>query len=834
MADASGAVGDGRSVDELTQIEQKAAALPVVRAAVQSLVTAVDFVERICLWANASEARSGLVNWIDPEVTVPEYIAIRDSAISDVLQASGPYTPGLAAKRKYYREQVTRFVAAVKYAAREWALDSLARETQRVFQLLTSTRPRIADLCRVARAVRARVDATRVVTLLGKSYKVPSFVAPTMTVDQAREVVGEVRTDGTISKRLRRQFYMSALRDGPRDTGGTRGEVGAYENLLTLMTHPRGVDIVDAFATSAEAGWKLASDLMSDSFTAIANLQGDLRTDETLVWRFPPAVSAGVARLGLKNRAGVTRFALAWGGSRKSKLDQALEIGGNCLFVLDLVGGPLGGAVSEILNFVLAAIGTAVSFMRDVEQDQAAAATAFAERSERLSEGSKKTGTVLQGLAAIVAGLALPGAVGKITGRKSNKAVQLGGRIEGRAPVAEVDPRGISYDSRLTRPVESTERGLTRDAIEPRASRRADMHAAGPLEPGERDLAKRLTLENADSAEKRALPGPIDPVDSTERGITRNTVESKPKPKAKQGSKKREPAPVSAHATSEESVGGRPQGGKSQIGDSERSSVGGRDADRALVGEPAVPPPEPVKRTSWRNDEWGKLQKKLSEELNDKELEIATEKAARVPDEVRLKAVSARLAAARKVGDVREIARLEKELVPAMDEVKKFTIDTLNLERLDLKKALNAKPQDYLDALTSTASRREAYKLVREGPLDGAFRPSAHVRWVEHVYPRSKIFDTPGFLELRWEQQVFLFNLGKNLKLVPAPFNLRRGTREYRSLLPSFWDQYFKSETDFHAFVRLEAEVEANIDRLVRNPKSPSLWKNEFGYRGSF
>src|SRR5262249_55063562 len=133
----------------------------------------------------------------------------------------------------------------------------------------------------------------------------------------------------------------------------------------------------------------------------------------------------------------------------------ALEIAGNALFVLDLVGGPLGTAVSDILNFVLATIGTAVSFLRDVEQDQAAAATAFAERSERLSKGSNKIGTELQGLAAVAAGLAVPGAVTKIVGRRTTEVIKL---PVGNKPLRRVgelhDPRigtrGIGGDASKT------------------------------------------------------------------------------------------------------------------------------------------------------------------------------------------------------------------------------------------------------------------------------------------------------------------------------------------------------------------------------------------------
>jgi hypothetical protein len=445
------------SVAELSPATKRELATErAARASHESFEAAVAFLERVFLRASTTRYVN-LARWIDPKINDPEYVAVRDSVISDVMQDGGVYKPGLQAKRDYYREQVERFVPIVEEAARAWALESIGTQTQRLFRLLTTTKPRVNELTKAARRVRATVDATRVVTIAGRSYPVATFVLPTMTGDEARESTGQAGTGGTVATRIRRMSYMYLLRAGPAAEGAkpSSAQVEVYSNLLTLMAHPRGVDIVDAYAKSAEAGWQLTSDLASETFTSIVKLQGDLVSDRTLVWRFPPAISAGVARLGLRNRAGITQFALAWGTSRKGKLEEALEIAGNALFVLDLVGGPLGTAVSDILNFVLASIGTAVSFLRDVEQDQAAAATAFAERSERLSKGSNKIGTVLQGFAAVAAGLAVPGAVTKIVGRRTTEVIKLpvGNERLGRAGELHdprIGTRGIESDASKT------------------------------------------------------------------------------------------------------------------------------------------------------------------------------------------------------------------------------------------------------------------------------------------------------------------------------------------------------------------------------------------------
>ena len=129
--------------------------------------------------------------------------------------------------------------------------------------------------------------------------------------------------------------------------------------------------------------------------------------------------------------------------------------------MLDLVGGPLGAAVSDVLNFVLAAIGTAVSFLRDVEQDQAATATAFAERSERLSQGSNKIGTILQGFAAIAAGLAVPGAVSKIVGRRSTQVARLPAPTERVVPMRDLpDPSGVTTSAGKRESVDVVDRAV--------------------------------------------------------------------------------------------------------------------------------------------------------------------------------------------------------------------------------------------------------------------------------------------------------------------------------------------------------------------------------------
>ena len=418
---------------------------------------AIDFLEQVFLRASSSRYGYRLERWIDPKVTDREYIAARDSVISDVIQSGAVPIEGLNAKRDYYDQQIQRFVPVVGKAARTWTLTNLNRQTHAIYRLVITTRPRIDALHTAARAVRRTVDAD-------------TFVLPTMTSDEAREATGETRTGerrtaSAIVERLRRLSYMYALRSGPVVPPKTKPkpeQVAAYSNLLSLMAHPRGVDILDAFAKAPKKGWDLTSELFSESLVSIVELQGKLATDEDLVWRFPPAIAAGVASLGLKNRTGITQFALAWGASRKTKLEEALEIAGNALFVLDLAGGPLGAAVSEVISFVLEVIGSAVSFLRDVEQDQAAASTAFAARSERLSHGSNKLGTILQGVAAVTVGLLVSGSVlRKIVGERRppiRRGAPAPQRTSPSPPVA--DARAVANKQKVRTTAEELDRAV--------------------------------------------------------------------------------------------------------------------------------------------------------------------------------------------------------------------------------------------------------------------------------------------------------------------------------------------------------------------------------------
>jgi hypothetical protein len=304
------------------------------------------------------------------------------------------------------------------------------------------------------------------------------YVLPVLSQEEHAEIVNKSGHEkGIVETRIRRSMYMHLIGDRApsRRPAGTAGTSPVYDLLFRLMVHPRGVDIVDAYACSPARGWAAASAEITDSLAAIAKVSGDLVRNQIMIWRFPTAVAAGVASLGFAAGPGLTKIALAWGETQKTWLESAIESAMNALFVLDLLGGPIGAAISEVSNIILAAVGAAVSLLSDVEQDQAASATSFGEKSERLSTGGRGLATILEGVVSIAAAAAptvlsvavrraragkkLADAVGNIARQEASA-----GRAAGELAGSSERTAASAADHRLTRRPET-------GAIEAKAAR---------------------------------------------------------------------------------------------------------------------------------------------------------------------------------------------------------------------------------------------------------------------------------------------------------------------------------------------------------------------------
>ncbi|SFH98767.1 eCIS core domain-containing protein [Bradyrhizobium sp. cf659] len=142
----------------------------------------------------------------------------------------------------------------------------------------------------------------------------------------------------------------------------------------------------------------------------------------------------------------------------------------------------------------------------------------------------------------------------------------------------------------------------------------------------------------------------------------------------------------------------------------------------------------------------------------------------------------------------------------------------LELQKQQAKDLINATGADYLKALTDAACKRKEYTEVKAGGKDEVFGTTGLDLEVDHVYPRSKIFEIPGFEKLSWEQQVKIFNYRKNLKLIPAEVNSSRGNMPYKDWARNNPSSYAKNEAAMKNLSALETTMEAEIVNLIKNP----------------
>ena len=370
------------------------------------------------VYAAADQAGYGRsLEWVDPGSRSDQ----RPSILSKAYTAPGFWPAGtLASRQRDYEEATKSLVPLIHKASLQWAGAALGRQDSMLGGLafrVDSRREQLHDA-----AAKAKKDAKQA-------------FSKEMSREEYMAVTGQSGTKSgpTMPVRLERASYVKAVRQG-KDA-----------DLIKLIAHPVGVRIVDTFARSAHEGSEYAGELIAASQEAIRFTCTDLMQDEKLIWRFPPAVAAGVATLGLTKEPGVTGFSLNWGTlAGRTMLDKALDIAGNVIFALELVGGPLGGAVAEVLDFVLSLLGVLSAWMLEVEQDQAGTASAFADEAEKFSRSASYSGVVLQGVAAIAASVALPAAVSQV----SRSAGRAGAKIVLHVDLPPVrvdppDPRGL-------------------------------------------------------------------------------------------------------------------------------------------------------------------------------------------------------------------------------------------------------------------------------------------------------------------------------------------------------------------------------------------------------
>ena len=428
--------------------------------------TAAEFLASVYKTAeekNRVSVVQSMARWIDPDNANPEWKSMLDSVLSDAVQKSSLSIYGLQAKRDYYKAQIRELMFAVEQEARKWTGAELTRQELRIGQIQLFIQSRLHDVYVAARGVNETLK---------------TYVLPTTTPEEHRDIVDSKRRGGVITTRIERARYMSAVKAARERSKKGSAESKALDHLFYLMVHPRGVELVKAFGKSPGTGWTVAHPTFEETADAIRTLRGDVVSGNTLVWQFPPAIRGGAAELRgaegkrLDDKA-LTGFALAWAQTRKTWIESALDTAGNAVLALGLVGGPIN-VVAEVLDLVLSVMQTAVSIMRDIEQDQAATATAFADESKRLSKGSRPLGTILLGAATVIQALALPATVSAIT-KSGKRTVQAAERVPTTPPPAaarQTEARALAKDTGEDAAA-TAGRGITADA------RKADVSTSG-------------------------------------------------------------------------------------------------------------------------------------------------------------------------------------------------------------------------------------------------------------------------------------------------------------------------------------------------------------------
>ncbi|MER5200809.1 polymorphic toxin type 5 domain-containing protein [Streptomyces sp. NPDC002755] len=378
-------------------------------------------------------------HWVDTEGVSP----LRDQAVGAVHHEMTGIRLSAHEARRLYVALTSTFLERVRPAA-----------VQYVTALLNRQEPLVRGLVQVVdtdseRLRRAACAAVR----YSMSQRIDSASGRVAHPDEAAALSGSGGSaGGNAVDRFERVRYTRAVL------------IGGDPDLRRLMAHPSGVAILKAYTRSTAEGRAHALARLQQSLEAIPAVIGHIEADPLAIWRLPPAIASGVAQSGLAVHPGAVEFALAWAVLKgRSFMDRALETAANAVCVLDLAG-PVGRLIGAALDIVLGVVGTAVSFLREVEQDQAGYASAFAPDDGKLSAGGSYLDVAFQGVATLAAAAALPGAIAAL-GRRGGAATRAVAAVpEPTSPRGMVDGRSLPKDVVALDAVGSTERHLSADA----------------------------------------------------------------------------------------------------------------------------------------------------------------------------------------------------------------------------------------------------------------------------------------------------------------------------------------------------------------------------------
>jgi hypothetical protein len=226
------------------------------------------------------------------------------------------------------------------------------------------------------------------------------------------------------------------------------------------------------------------------------------------------------------------------------------------------------------------------------------------------------------------------------------------------------------------------------------------------------------------------------------------------------------------------------------------------------------------------------LRERLKERIEQKQADIDSLISAKARGQRVLKQIDAELRSIRtrlKGGDEPALRARQAKLESMRYQIKTYQSESLGSEKdlweekAEAKRLLNATEAEYYDALTSAAARKRTAMAAESGagtqaPRDEVFGTSGKPLEVDHVHPRSKVFETPGFEKLSWEQQIEIFNYKPNLKTIPAEANAARGNMSYSDFGRTSSSPYAQNQAAIREMSALETKMKTDIDNMIKNP----------------
>lgn len=453
---------------------------------------ALRFLAKVYTTAQSRKVLNTLPEWITPDEqrvfahrnASPFARTVRESVLSVVvadLIADGELakdTPtGEKDLQRLFQLETTLGTSLIEETAAKWMQKTLAAQRAKLQTTLGKAVAQRVAVSRAAALVQEKVATTFVSireqslysvlhpdhqrywrdgTMEERLLKIRYILASRACVQGAKEEALVIResevklpADMRMTTRQPEARLPSTARDR-RDLLLVDARLSALQIVESFTWHPKAVRIVDDWAASPARGEELLRTLVGESVKAVDDLSVKLAAKRETVWRFPAALRAATAELGVEKDT-LTYYALAWARVHKPALDSTLELLGDVLTLVEIYGGPLA-PVAAVADAIVQAASAAVSFLHQLDQDHAETATEFEQQSDRLSTGGKYIEPVVQGVGALLAAQGIPAELRKLGRGKAAVGQAVKAPIKQAAgDVRAVEERAISAETKATR-----------------------------------------------------------------------------------------------------------------------------------------------------------------------------------------------------------------------------------------------------------------------------------------------------------------------------------------------------------------------------------------------